>query len=328
MTCDKRLSPLAPPVQPLPPTLVRGGRWQEAIEPGDTWHHLLTDTPYSEVTHEGQRSGDSRPRGRATTGRLVYEHWTRADVVELVLALAPRTPGWWVQCGDHLTTRWALSALRALGWATYQPVAWVVTDAAPRFDGRGPSSSVQWIAVAHPRTKLRRGEARFRPGHYIGPGPRRDAAARGLVGSKPEWLAAALVLDYSERGDRILDPCAGSGTFIEAARIEGREAFGCELDEARARQADRRARGAQPRWVPELAPFRKQSALAFEDEDAATPAVVASLVPERAHEPKPRRARDGHRKARAAALRDLAPPAPLESHTGPAEPQPRPEVTR
>jgi len=40
----------------------------------------------------------------------------------------------------------------------------------------------------------------------------------------------AIVRDYSRPGELVCDPCAGGGTTLLAAVLEGREAIGTELD--------------------------------------------------------------------------------------------------
>ena len=42
----------------------------------------------------------------------------------------------------------------------------------------------------------------------------------------------AIVRDYSEPGDLVVDPCAGGGTTLLAAVMEGRRAIGAEMDPA------------------------------------------------------------------------------------------------
>jgi DNA modification methylase len=49
---------------------------------------------------------------------------------------------------------------------------------------------------------------------------------------KPLWLMRALIDQHTNPGDLILDPFAGSGTTLAAARFLGRRAVGIEQDEA------------------------------------------------------------------------------------------------
>ena len=63
----------------------------------------------------------------------------------------------------------------------------------------------------------------------------------------PVSLAAFVIETYSEPGDRVLDPFAGSGTTLAVAQRLGREAVGVEL--LADRVATARARVADPSWV-------------------------------------------------------------------------------
>jgi DNA modification methylase len=59
---------------------------------------------------------------------------------------------------------------------------------------------------------------------------------------KPVMAILPLVMAYSEKGDIVLDPFAGSGTTAVAAKTLGRRYIGIELDPAYARQADERVK--------------------------------------------------------------------------------------
>jgi site-specific DNA-methyltransferase (adenine-specific) len=49
-----------------------------------------------------------------------------------------------------------------------------------------------------------------------------------LVGGKPVSLLRAILADYSEPGDLVLDPCCGAGSTLQAAEDMGRRWIGVD----------------------------------------------------------------------------------------------------
>lgn len=87
------------------------------------------------------------------------------------------------------------------------------------------------------------------PGAYVPPLAAGGTANtdRIIKGGKPLWLMQQLVQHYSRPGDLICDPCAGGGTTLLAAAIEGRRAIGAEMDPVTYAKAQKRiARGYTP----------------------------------------------------------------------------------
>jgi adenine-specific DNA-methyltransferase len=64
---------------------------------------------------------------------------------------------------------------------------------------------------------------------------------------KPVMAILPLVMAYSEKGDIVLDPFAGSGTTAVAAQALGRRYIGIELDPVYAAKANERLR--RERWA-------------------------------------------------------------------------------
>jgi hypothetical protein len=134
---------------------------------------------------------------------------------------------------DDLIGAWR-RAYRAASLYDFAPV--VITAPRVRLGGDGPASSAVYLMVARPRSREFATWGAL-PGHY------RAAVVRdGHIGGKPLALMRALVRHYSRPGDLIADPCAGYGTTLRAALIEGRRAVGAEIDpETHAHAAERLA---------------------------------------------------------------------------------------
>lgn len=220
---------------------LRCGRWQDVLAPVEC-DAVITDVPYSSRTVSGQRSETSAARYEIAP-TIGYAPWVRADAAAFVEYWAARIKRWLVVCCDHLIATWLEEDCIAAKLYTFAPLPWCKTDAAPRFLCDGPSPSSETIFVARPKRKLKRVEKRYRRGYYV-TAQERDGI---VTGAKPLDLMRALVRDYSEPGDLIVDPCAGGATTLLAAAIEGRRALGAEMDPVTYERAQKRlARGYTP----------------------------------------------------------------------------------
>lgn len=253
---------------------LRLGRWQDVLADVGEVDAVITDPPYSPRAHQGMRSHDdmlakqkadlARNRaagrrkgngeeisGRPSYGSIKYAPMTEEHARAMVASFAPRCRNWFVIFGDHLSYRLWESALDDAGWYVFAPVGWVRTGGTPRFQGDGPCSSIEWICIARPRRKVRCGSL---PGHYIHPRMRGNGD-QILVGQKPLALMQAIIRDYTQPGDMIAEPFAGSATTLVAAVSEGRRAVGAEMDpDTYAKAARRLAAGYTPDPFAEAEP--------------------------------------------------------------------------
>ncbi len=201
---------------------LRHGGWQQALEGVDRVGSMITDPPFSPRTVAGHRTG-SFARG----GAIKYGSIDRAYVYRFVSAWIDRVDSWWVIFGDHISACWWEEALGAFGLYTFAPAVWGKTGGPPRFGGDGPRSEIEWIMIARPRKNVPK---RHRVGMHRYPMVRHTDPdkVRGLVGQKPVALMRALIRDYSEPGELICDPHAGSGSTAVATLLEGRRFVGAE----------------------------------------------------------------------------------------------------
>jgi DNA modification methylase len=181
---------------------------------------VITDPPYGERVHKGHDSAVDQVK--ATTGQtlkssLSYSCWAPDDVSNFVDFWAQRCRGWIVAMTSHdLIPAWEQAYLDA-GRFAFAPVPYINMVSRPRkkeFMG-GWSCSGAYI----PGEKL---EHEKKQEH---------------IGGKPLWLMREIVRDYARPGHTVCDPCAGGGTTLIAAAIEGCKAVGAEIDPATHKKA-------------------------------------------------------------------------------------------
>jgi site-specific DNA-methyltransferase (adenine-specific) len=222
------------------PVELRLGRWQDVLLDVTEVDSVITDPPYSPRTHEGRRTG-SEVRQSA----IGYAPLEIGDVQSFGYVWGERVREWIVVFGDDTSAQWWKTNLAPVLYP-FAPIPWVKPDAAPRMSGDGPASAAEYIVAARRRVRLRRMGSR--PGYYEYPtgSTRGNHERTGHPGAKPLELMRALIRDYSEPGDLICDPYAGSGTTLLATLAEGRRAVGAEQDPETFRRACERLAGLGP----------------------------------------------------------------------------------
>ena len=205
---------------------------------------IITDPPYSSRTHGAYREMEEVGR-RAIT----YACWGREEIREFIEAWSPRCSGWMVALTDDvLVPVWREEYERA-GRYAFAPLACVEPGSRVRISGDGPSQWSVFAMVARPATREMQRWGALRGAYVLNYQHTRRGAGEGggVMGGKPVALMRHLIDDYSRPGDLICDPCAGGGTTLIAAAIEGRRAVGAEMDPKTYELARKRfARGYTP----------------------------------------------------------------------------------
>lgn len=213
---------------------LRLGDWRDVLADVSV-DAIVTDPPYSAKTHAGHDDGARlankgswmRASGEPDPGRarrsIDYEAWEPSDVQEFVDHWEKSCKGWMVAFSDSvLIPSWEM-AYRIVRRTTFQPLPCVIRGMTVRLAGDGPSSWAVYLNVARTKALHRWGTL---PGAYIA-----KPGERIRVGGKPLDLMRAIIRDYTKPDDLVCDPCAGSGTTLRAAVMEGRRAIGSEIDE-------------------------------------------------------------------------------------------------
>lgn len=223
---------------------------------------VITDPPYSNYVHSKSRRGGASAPKLDGSGRNVACSFAR----EKEFGFEPLSLELRRECSDAfslLARRWVLTFsdveschlwrddLVEAGLEYVRTGAWVKLGATPQFTGDRPAAGFETITIAHPK-----GRKRWNGGgrHAIWRGAeepdlvyevpivlnRGGNDPRLHTTQKPLELMLNLVGDFSDEGETILDPFAGSGTTLVAAKRLGRLAIGIERDEANCETAARR----------------------------------------------------------------------------------------
>ena len=187
--------------------------------------------------------------------------YARALIEPCALEFARLVRRWCLVFSDAESTHRWRESLEAAGTRYVRTGAWVKPDAMPQFSGDRPSVGFEPCTIVHAFGPMRwngGGHAALWTYNTVkgGQGDRPDHPC-----PKPLPLMRELVTLFTDPGDLILDPFAGSGTTLLAAQIEGRRAIGIELEEKWCEVAANRLRygtkgaamvatGQSPPWAP------------------------------------------------------------------------------
>lgn len=189
--------------------------------------HTITDPPYEIQAHTLQRR--ARVQGVVEERPISFppiDEQTRSRVAGEIGRLTRR----WVLCFCQFEAgmKWASEFENMGGLEFIRPCVWVKPNCAPQFTGDRPAMGFETIIAMHrPGRKRWNGGGHRNVFTYDAPrgGPDRHET------QKPIKLMRELVTLFTEPGEMILDPFAGSGSTLVAAKDLGRRAIGIERQE-------------------------------------------------------------------------------------------------
>ena len=192
-------------------------------QPGRSFDCVITDPPFDERTHSMARSNKTGVVGnRILTGTssVRFERWDHPAQLALFGELG------------RITRRWVVSSLSTdtafrfqveqapPGLRVLRIGAWVKTNPMPIISADRPAMGWEPLAFMHRVDVKPAWNGGGRALNYVGP----TAQGTGHPTSKPLPMVADWVRMFTNPGDLILDPCAGSGTTGRAAKDLGRRA--------------------------------------------------------------------------------------------------------
>lgn len=241
------------------------GKAEEVLPNLKGWDHFIADPPYSEHVHGAARSRVMRANDRG--GRygadfrrnvdLGFTHLTD-ELRDFLATQAARTRRWVLVFSDTEGAHLWADALADNDLDYVRTGAWIKRGSTPQFSGDRPATGHEAITIAHAK-----GRKRWNGGglHAVWDVPivlnraRADKSERVHPTQKPLVLMEQLVVQFTDPGEVILDPTAGSGTTGLAAKRLGRPAILVEQNEAHCEAAAKRLEhGAPLQLVPVTAP--------------------------------------------------------------------------
>lgn len=233
--------------------------WGDCLEllklyPDGAFDHTVTDPPYSTTTHSKSRRGLTNYKEKkgaaarkARKRDLGFEALTDEARRELAVELHRVTKRWILVFSDDRGIPGWVEAFRFAGIEWVRTGLWVKPGATPQLTGDRPASGAEFIMIGH-RTKPDRSpmKKRWNGGgrHAVWTVPividRGHNGARLHTTQKPLALMEGLIREFTDEGEWVLDPFAGSGTTLVACRRNGRRSIGIELQESYVEVAQRR----------------------------------------------------------------------------------------
>jgi site-specific DNA-methyltransferase (adenine-specific) len=211
--------------------------------------HVISDPPYEAEAHANARRAAGGPRSgrdcevRIESYEIPFSAITEEQRVQTAGEAVRLARGWiGIFCQVEAVAAWR-AALVSAGASWRRAVAWVKPDGAPQFTGDRPAQGFECIAFAWAGEGRSRWNGGGRRGVYealVNNFGRITGERREHPTQKPLSLIEALVRDFTDRGDLVCDPFAGSGTTGVACKRLGRNFIGWEREPKWAAAASKR----------------------------------------------------------------------------------------
>lgn len=189
---------------------------------------VITDPPYTERTHDKARSKRHKENGKhlLNIGVSAFSAITDDDL-RVIMSECGRVSQSWVIATLDYKHAVEFDIDPPNGLKCQRIGVWVKTNPTPQITGDRPAQGWEAIAYLHRSQGRSRWNGKGGHGNYVLP----IAGSEGHPTAKPIPMIRDMVRKFTNPGDTVLDPFAGSGTTLRAAVDEGRRAIGVELEE-------------------------------------------------------------------------------------------------
>jgi site-specific DNA-methyltransferase (adenine-specific) len=183
---------------------------------------VITDPPYTERTHQKARANTSE----GVREGISFTAFSDEDL-EIALAECGRVTKGWVVANLDYNHAFNFERNPPKGLRQMRIGVWLKNNPMPQITGDRPGQGWEAISYLHKVGKKSAWNGGGQSGNYTS----NLATPTGHPTPKPLKMVTSFVERFSNAGDLILDPFAGGGTTLLAARNLGRKVIGVELEE-------------------------------------------------------------------------------------------------
>lgn len=191
--------------------------------PDASFDAVITDPPYTERTHSKAKSNK---QADTDLRAIDFDAFTDADLAHALTECGRLTKRWVVTNLDYRHA-FQIDAEPLLGLRVMRIGVWVKTNPMPQITADRPGTGWEAIAYLHRDDVKPSWNGGGKHGNFVLPTVQNE----GHPTSKPLSMVSEWVRRFTDPGDVIFDPFAGSGTTLRAALDNGRKAVGVERDE-------------------------------------------------------------------------------------------------
>lgn len=251
---------------------------------------VLTDPPFGEKTHAGARTLKKQSSGSRIlindVPLIQFDAISLDALIQCYDLLSTKTRRWLIAFSEWRYVH-AIEQYYSQPYSGFRFIRhgiWNKPNGIPQISGDRPSTGWESIIMLHQRSW--RGMMKWNGGGKrsvyqsvplsLSPHHRRHRLLRRSTNAvytayneshpakrarhptqKPLKLCEQLIADFTMLGETILDPFAGSGSFIEAAINLGRRAIAIELDPVHAQTIIDRVKYLQPPPMADVTPLKQ-----------------------------------------------------------------------
>jgi site-specific DNA-methyltransferase (adenine-specific) len=204
-------------------TLYHGDCFDVMAEmPDESIDCVITDPPYTDFVHQNSMSNRSGKPAK----EIDFESFTNEKLYKAFDEMSRLTKTWVVSTLDHRHA-FKFETEAPNGLVLKRVGVWVKNNPMPQLTADRPAHGWEAIAYLHKANKPSTWNAGGSHGNYVS----NLATPTGHPTPKPIAMVSNFVERFSNVGNLILDPFAGGGTTLLAARNLGRKAIGIEYEE-------------------------------------------------------------------------------------------------